>query len=237
MKLSAAQRKIASEFVIGLSICGAAYYFLVQPLKRELIVLNTQTAEALASSPVTAPPDPAKVQSLLRSVREKADRILDNGKVARSEAEMFARLNGLAARYEVRIEELRSTAKSPLSPPSNTGPAIEPANSPNAPGPAATPLVPVLLKDFRVQYEFTARGSFANATAFIAAIEDELGYSVVRNVRIVPFAEGDTDVVTLSVRTEHFDFDLSALNALLGTGAVAAAPEPTGNAAPGGTQR
>ena len=240
MKLSIAQRKMVAELVIGLSICGGAYYFLVQPLKRELIAIRAQTSDALTKSPVTTPPDPAKIQALLRTVREKSERIVAGGDVARSEAEMFSRLGSLAGKFAVRIEELRSVSKSTFA--QTPAPAPAPAPAPNTPpgqpgDPSAPPIA--IAKDARVQYEFSARGTYANITAFLAAIDDELGYSIVRSVRMVPVGEGESDLISVSVRTEHFDFDTTALNAILNAPAVAAAPEsaPPSPSGPGGTHR
>jgi hypothetical protein len=236
MKLTVAQRKMFAELVIGLSICGAAYYFLVQPLKKELAAVRAQTSATMAVATVPTPPDPAKLAAIIQSVKDKSERIAAGGVVARSEAEMFSRLGSLAKRFDVRIDELRSVSKSTISVASPAAPAPAPGPPAGPPGgPPGGPIDPIAglvipPKDTRVQYEFSARGAYPSVAAFLAAIGTDLGHSVVRTVRLSPAGATDPKMLSVSVRTEHADFDVAAVNA-----ALTAPPGPPGTPGSPGT--
>lgn len=220
MKLTVSQRKVAAELFVGLAVCGAAYYFAVQPLKRELQDLRTKIRAAQAKDSIAAPPDPAKVAALFESIRIKSAAIAEQGEIARSEASMFARLNELASKFSVRIDELRSTGSSAAAG------AHAPAAPSPAPAPPPDPAVPPI-RDTRTTYEFTARGAYADVAAFLGAIGSDLGYAVVRGVRLVPTGEATPNQLAVTIQTEHFEFDVAAMKRLAST---ELAPVTTGGA-------
>lgn len=228
MKLSQAQRKMVAEVFVGLAMCGAAYYFLVQPLRKELMDVRAQVSAALAKAPITTPPDPAKVAALMENVKAKADRVQAAGEIARNESAMFARVSDLASSFNVRIEELRPSNKA-------TQAAFVPLGV-ATPSPGATPpaggaiaLAPATPKDSSVSYEFAARGTYPDITAFITALGSELGYTVVRGVRMNTGGGDGKSSILVNIKTEHFNIDVSAALALTS----APAELPTGPAANG----
>lgn len=225
MKLASAQRKTAAELVIGLAICGAAYYFLVQPLKRELFSLRAQSQTAASKAPVATPPDPAKVASLIENIRAKCQTICQRGEIARSEAAMFSQITQIASRFSIQIDELRVNTNA------RPGSTVTAAPPPGAGNPAQPPdpAIPVPPKDTRTAYEFAARGSYPNVAAFLSALGSDLGYAVVRDVRISPPAEASPDQISVTVRTEHFAFDVGAVSALVDAQPASA---PSGGGAP-----
>jgi hypothetical protein len=229
MKLSAGHRSMLIEFGLGVGLCGAAYYFGVMPLqatlaktRAEVSAMMSKSAGPGASRDPSATLDADKIDSAIESALKIASEVDAASLPARNESEMFSRLNALAARHNVTINQLQiaksagtTATPSPAAPPTPAAPSAPSAPSGHmggAPGAPLTagPAAPTA-KDRRVQYALTARATYSDLCTFLGELQTQLGYTIITKLTINPASVDNPGVVSVQISTEHLDFDVSAL--------------------------
>src|SRR5262249_42252561 len=125
--------------------------------------------------------------------KASADRIEQTGRYARQEQELYAALTSAANACRVRIDQMSpsklGSGKGGHAP---TGPEM-PENGPNA----------------AVGYTIDATATYTDLAAFLKSIRTDLGYSLIKSVRLNPTQDTKSKMVHAYIETEHFSFDAS----------------------------
>lgn len=231
MSLSPAARQSLAEITIGLSVCCAAFYFGLEPLERSLADTRAKVAKAQSSAqaqPSSAAVDPAKLASTVATIKEQAQQLKSNGMGAREQGALFGAYNALAAKFGVRIDQLAEAPKPVQAPVPSPAPAPTPG-PPGQPGPEVAGGAPAPARESRVTYTLSARADYTGMTAFVAALPEQLGFVRILSIKVQPAGTNDPREIIATIQTEHFDFDISEIMALIDPSAktaVAASPTP-----------
>jgi hypothetical protein len=187
------RRQLVAQAAIGVTLCFGAYMLLadgprtrLQTARAEVQGLQAQVqgAESMRDR------IPAITKSLEAVERESAQ-VNQMGKAARDERGLFAALMALAAKHQVRLDELN---------PTRMGPGGAKETTAKTTGQA----------DVAVGYSMVAVGAYENIAGFLAAVSTELGYVAVRTVRLAPEPNDTARLVRATIETEHYSFDVSA---------------------------
>lgn len=207
-------RKAFAEMAIGLMVCGAVHMFLIAPQNARLARLQAEV-DSIATAPGAAPALSAEqLDRLTRSAAEWADEVTRLSDAAQSETRLFTEIMTLAERSGVRIDQLQPTgqpAGHAAAPPEQHA-----AAAPDAAQPASAEPVPP--KQGAVGYTMVVSSSYVELIGFLAALPRQIGFTVVRSVRLEPLEASDrgtaTDLVRAEVQTEHYWFDATQLRTL-----------------------
>jgi len=205
-------RGVGSELVIGAAICSAGYFFLVDPMERDLASTREQigVAQAELSREQAAALPPEKAQSVVQVATALREQVQRRSEPARSQAAMFSAIMMLADSCHVRIDQLQPKAP-------KTGAARAPDAPPPPPG------------DAHCGYSISADAHFASIAHFVQALQEELGLTSVRSVRLTPTSTAGDTSVHATIETEHWAFDLKSGAAPAAPGS-APATSPVGSA-------
>ena len=190
------RRQLLAHGAIGLAACFGMYMALVDGPRKQL--MEAQAKRALLTDQVRTTEGlrdqiPAMSAALGKLTREAED-IQTMGRLAREERGLFAAVMSLAESHHVRLDELNPVKTAP---------------GPRRPiGPAAPTTVPTS-NDTSVGYTMVAVASYDNIAAFAAALRTDLGYSVVRSIRLTPVQDERVRLVRAVIETEHYSFDTS----------------------------
>jgi hypothetical protein len=197
------KRQLIAHSAIGLAVCIGAYMALVDSPRKTLATQRTEN-ESLAAQVATAEglrdQVPAMSAALDKAAQEAA-RISEFGRPARDERGLFAAMISLAAHHDIRLDELN---------PMRLGVARDAAPRADA---AAMP------HDAAVGYSMVAVGSYDHIVTFLRALSGELGYTLIRSVKLTPSVDDKVQLVRAIIETEHFSFDPSARAPLADAGA------------------
>jgi hypothetical protein len=220
-----------AECAIAVSVCAAGYIFLVDPVKQDLAKVQSQVAAARAEQSQqssSAGLSEPQVAELRRVVAERAEQIQARSNVVKDQSALFGALMALGVEHKIRIDQLQpgvttvgaeSTTPQPRNVFGNTDPAAG----------GAAPTEPPKPRDTRMTCTLVVQGSYANITNFLAALQRDLGYTNILDVRLNPAAESGPNVVAATIQTEHFAFDLSSLKpAATPTSLTSATPASNG---------
>lgn len=212
-------RRTAAEVAIGLLVCGAAHLFLIGPHNARLARLQAE-AEALAAAPSAGPALSAEqVATLTRLAARWADEVTRRSESARDDTRLFTAIMTLAESSGVRIDQLQPTGRPEATRKPPSGPSAEGT----APADGSLPASSEPAAHGGVGYGMVVSAEYGRLAAFLAALQREIGFTVVRSVRLEPDDSGDgSDRVLAHVQTEHYWFDASQLRALAGAGLPAA---------------
>ena len=197
-------RRMVSEFAIGLMVCAGGYFFLVNPARTQTAKVRAQIDQAqrdAEGTPGLASLTDAQVRELMRVTSERAHEIATRTEPARDEASLFTAVMSLANRHNVRVDQLQpnsSEAHAPTPPPAPVDPLAPPTPAP---------------KDTRTAYTISAVAPYSDLAAFLHSLQNRLGYTVVRSVRVVPAGNDTPDFVHAIIDTEYMAFDLAAVDA------------------------
>jgi hypothetical protein len=190
------RRQILAHGAMGLAACVGAYMVLVDGPRKQLVNAHAEE-QALTEQVRTAEGlrdrVPAMTAALDQTTRQAND-IKDMGRLAREERGLFGAVMSLAGTHHVRLDEL-NPAKI----------VTGPARGPGLPGQATPPAA----IDTAVGYTMVAVASYEDLAAFTAAIRGELGYSVIRAIRLTPVQDERAKLVRAVIETEHYSFDTS----------------------------
>jgi len=196
-------RTVISQGVIGLAICVGGYMMAVDPVsaklataKAEEAALRAQAREAEALRDIVP-----QVTGASARAKAEADRIHEAGRLARNEQDLYATLTSIANECNVRIDQMspvRITAKG--------------AASGQVPDPAAPGL------NAATGYSIDAAADYTDLTRFLRRIRTELGFAIVKTVRLTPTMDTRVKTVQAYIETEHFSFDASPVDLTAGPG-------------------
>lgn len=214
MSKSSDTRRLVCEFVVAAAICGGAYYFLVDGAHAKLAAVRADIAKVqqdeAARSGIGSLTD-GQVSDLLRTTSEKAAQMRARSAPALDESTMFARLSELASMNSVRVEQLNPVQTQGASAPSvGLPPGVQPG-TPAAAAAGTTPDGIAPAKDIRIGYSLAVTGKYPDLTAFVSALTDRLGYTIVKSVRITQPDVRTPDMLRAAIETEHLAMDLSAV--------------------------
>jgi Tfp pilus assembly protein PilO len=191
------RRELFAHGLIGVALCIGAYFMFIDSPRKKLADAQAE-AEGLETQVRTAESLMGQVPALSKAL-ERVDRevlaIRDMGRPAREQRGLYAAITSLAASNGVRLDELNPVAVS-----ATLG---QDQHAAQGPKPA----------DVTIAYNMVGIGTYEQAAAFIAALRTQLGYSVVRSVRIVPVQDEHVRLVRAIIDTEHYSFDPSPVQA------------------------
>jgi len=198
------KRRLMTEAVIGAGLCLGAHFVLVDPMRQALGSTRSRIGalEAAQSAGNLGAESIPKVLAALEQVRREAAAIEEAGRLARDEGAMFGRIQDLAQLHQVRIEHMEPRQPRPgedllTGAPPAARPGVAGGQGSARPGDAA------------LGYAISISGEFADVGAFLDALQNDLGYTVLRSVRISPGADSMSSLLSVVVETAHFAFSAS----------------------------
>ncbi len=190
------RRQIVAHGAMGLAACVGAYMALVDGPRKQLVDAHAQV-QALTEQVRTAEglrdQIPAMTAALDKATHE-VSQIRDMGRLAREERGLFAAMMALAGAHHVRLDELNPARVT-------SGPGKDRAQ--------LTALTNVPQGDIAVGYTMVAVASYDEIAAFTEAIRNDLGYTLIRSVRLTPVQDERVKLVRAVIETEHYSFDTS----------------------------
>ncbi len=197
-------RNVIAQGAIAFMVCLGAFMFLVDPASKKLASARAQETMLLsqASAVEALRNSVPQISAAATRAREEAERIQQTGRLARQEQELFAALSSLAARSKIRVDQLTpnkviGTNKLPGAGQSASSAPEQPESSLNA----------------AFGYTIDATAPYSDLAAFLKAVRTELGYCLVKSVRISPTQDLNSNLVHAIIVTEHYSFDASPLAA------------------------
>ncbi len=222
MNLHPETRTRIAECTIGLCLCGAAYYFLVAPLRAEAQSVRTEVAALTAAPRVNndTPLDPERLRRLASELREHLARLETRGAPARDQTELFTRVNALAERLNLRIDRLAAVSqRTAPTPPAPTPPTDA----------SGQPVLP--RKDIRTVYSIDVQARYEDLPPLLTALRDEVGLCVIRSLRLTAPGEVGQVILPVTLEVEAFAIDATPLSSLL-TPTALPGPPPIAEAKP-----
>lgn len=206
MRISSGHRTLVAQFVIAGAVCGAAYYFLVEPAKQSLAAtrnkvsaLLSQNGQGSASTSIST----AQIETIGRETQARGSQIQRRSAPARNEALMFAGLSALANRHSVRLDQVQVAQKAR----GRSQPPVPAAQPPDGQPPAPK----TASADTAVGYSIVAQGTYTDLAGFIGDLARNMGFTVITGLRITPVGDETPDQLRADISTEHFAFDASAV--------------------------
>lgn len=188
------KRQPVAEFAAGLLACAAAHFFLVAPIETELARVEAE-ADALSSraTPGGLTLSAEQLADATTEAAAMADRVRACSEPAKDDTRLLTGVMELAQRAGVRVDQLqpvRSKA-APTPPPPTTNPDGTPALPPAEPA---------------VHCRMVVAAPYAKLVGFVASIPRDLGFAVVRSIRLEPDPDGGPDFVRANIETDHHAF-------------------------------
>lgn len=226
---TAPARALLAECAIAVSVCAAGYIFLVDPVKQDLsrarAQLNAATAEQSKNAGSSTLSE-AQVADLRAVVADRSGRIAARSAPARDQAALFSSIMALGAEHNVRIDQIQPGVTSIVG--EGAAGAPQPRQVFPQPGAGATdpgaPAEPPKPRDVRTTCTLVVQGTFGRLTSFLSALQNDLGYTAITDLRVNPTPESGPETVAATIQTEHFAFDLGPL---AGAGPKSASAEPS----------
>jgi hypothetical protein len=185
------RRQVIAHGAMGLAACIGAYMVLVDGPRKQLATAaeqNKSLTNEVRSAESLRDQIPAMTAALTRAGQDEAQ-LRDMGRLAREERALFAAMMSLAGTHRVRLDELNPVRAAKAGMPSEKN-----TNQVN---------------DVTVGYSMVAIASYEDLAAFAAAIRNDLGYAVIRSMRLTPVQDEHEKLVRAVIETEHYSFDAS----------------------------
>jgi hypothetical protein len=192
-------RTVISQGVIALMACVGGYMFLVDPLSNKLAAARAEE-ESIASRARAADSLRDSVPQITAAVaraRAEAERIHQTGRLARQEQELYATLTSVANECKVRIDQMTPNK---ILTAAKAGQNAQTAPDSLEGGPNAA-----------TGYTIDATATFSDLAMFLKAIRTDLGYSIIKSVRMTPSSDTRRKTVHAFIETEHFAFDAAPI--------------------------
>ncbi|MBY0308551.1 MAG: hypothetical protein K2Q09_07400 [Phycisphaerales bacterium] len=187
-QISQAVRAFLPELAIGSACCAAGYFFFVDPLVKKAAAAHAEVdALTLAITHAGAKP-PAADPDRAEAARRALDAVSRRSAVATDQPRLLQAVSTLADQCGVRIEQ--------FNPALPRGPRPAPGQS----GMAAKTDKKV---EQRSAFSICFTATYANAGRFIRSLQQDIGFTAVRSLRIAPISPTDTDTVSVVIDTEH----------------------------------
>ena len=175
-------RDTLAHGVIAATVLAGAYMLVADRLSVEV-----RDAEAMRDRV-------AEMTAAVREAETRASVIRERSELSGNGRALHTALTDLATRHKLRLDELNPSAASSLpAPAKGPGPGIPAASAANV--------------DKALAFSMVATASYSDVAKFMQDLQTELGYSVVRSVRVSPVAE-QPGVVRATISTEHYWFDV-----------------------------
>lgn len=187
-------RTVISQGVIGLAICVGGYMMAVDPVNAKLATAKAEEAALRGQARDAEALRDIVPQITAASTRAKAEaeRIHEAGRLARNEQDLYATLTSIANECNVRIDQM-----SPVKVLAKTG-QVQDAGASGFN--AAT------------GYTIDAAADYTDLTRFLRRIRTELGFAIVKSVRLTPTMDTRVKMVQAYIETEHLSFDASPVD-------------------------
>ncbi|HZW06435.1 MAG TPA: hypothetical protein VFF65_04870 [Phycisphaerales bacterium] len=213
-------RSFLPELAIGSACCAAGYFFFVDPLVGKLAQAQAEVDTlTLAIAKGAGKPPAAADDAKARLAKEALETIAARSALAADQARLLQAVSTLADTCQVRIEQ--------FSPAAPRGPRAAPGQSPVKPDPRI---------EQRTALSISLTGTYADTARFIRAIQQDVGFTTIRSLRVSPASGAAADTVSVTVDTEHVAVNTKALAAAQATpvnpaqpGQQAAAPSAEHN--------
>ncbi len=186
-------RNVVAHALIGAAILVGSYLTVVDRNQQQLSAVRVQTASLegkVREAEALRDLIPSMTGALDATEKETAAIKASSTPVA-DERALYASLMSIAASHQVRLEEVNPAAPQPLM----LGPKT-----------SAETLKSARSIEHSIGYSIVATATYTNAAAFLRAIETDLGFSIVRSVRLSPLPE--SGMIRLMLNTEHYAFDV-----------------------------
>lgn len=194
-----AHRTLIAIGVIGVSLCLGLSLGLIQPVRSSIAEMRGQIdaeRRAIAEDESRRDTLPAMKMRLSR-VQADLNAIKERSAIASSERDLYSAISTLAAKHNITLDHL--TPERPREVAAPKAPASVPGFQPGA---AVTPA-----KDVSVSYGMSVVATYPALIAFLADLEQNVGYAVVRAVRIDPTPVENTKTLNASIQVEFYAFD------------------------------
>jgi hypothetical protein len=185
------RRTLVAQSAIALAVCLGGYIVFVDPPRQELVQERAKAA-ALASQVQQADSTRDQIPQItaaLQAATGDAANLLELGRLARDERQLYAAVVATAEQHRVQIDQL-NPAKMPAAP-------TRPGAQPDMTG----------VRDIALGYSISAAGAYSDITAFVHALQSELGFTMVRSISLASRGNQGEDNLRASIDTAHFFFD------------------------------
>jgi hypothetical protein len=208
-------KRTAIELALGVGLCAAAFIFGLKPLERKLDEARAKVS-SLESQIAAGTSDTLTVEQtveMISKARQSVRQTRERSGAARDEGATFGAIMNLASKHGVRVDQLQPASARPIKNKAAEAPApvVNPTtqaaaqSSTSAPTPALAPPA-----DRRAACAMTVTGDYASVVEFVRAIERELGFGLVRSVRLTPVGDTSDQRVSCAIETEHLAIDTSS---------------------------
>lgn len=202
--LSQVVRSFLPELAIGSACCAAGYFFFVDPLVAKLAQAHAEVDTLTFAITKGAGQAPAAVDSAkAQFAKEALDTIAARSALAADQARLLQAVSTLADTCRIRIEQ--------FNPANPRGPRPAPGQSATKPDPKI---------EQRTALSISLTGTYADTARFVRAMQQEIGFTTLRSIRVSPTGASTPDTVSVTIDTEHVAVNTKAL-------AASQAPAPT----------
>ncbi|HPO93403.1 MAG TPA: hypothetical protein PL072_08015 [Phycisphaerales bacterium] len=195
------KRNLLAECAIAVLVCGAAQYFVAQPVSRSLAAVRDRVTQlgATGAGGVTGV-DARAVSGLIDDIRSAADRIDERNAVLRGPSALLDELTRAAEACSVKLVEVRPLQTVAIEP--KPDPAAAAASAvPGAPPPAPA------YRDLRSTCHLTVQGSYGAVLAFAKSLSEQIGFTQVASLQVTPAGDGPRDAVLAQMQVHQYQFD------------------------------
>jgi Tfp pilus assembly protein PilO len=203
--LSQVIRSFLPELAIGSACCAAGYFFLVDPMvgklaqaHAEVDALTMAVTKGAGQAPAVA--DDPKARFAAKAI----DTIAARSALAADQAHLLQAVSTLADTCRVRIEQFNPA---------------QPHGPRTVPGQSAVKADPKI--EQRTALSISLTGTYADTARFIRTMQQEIGFTMIRAMRVAPTGASTPDIVSVTLDTEHVAVNPKAL--------AAAQAAPTGH--------
>ena len=178
-------RSAAAELAIGLALCAAGYFLLVEPAERRLAEVShrVERLERTARAGDGPAVSDEQAQRATARVRARAQNVAARSAPAGSETAMFSALMALADAHNARIDQLQ-----PMPVRERTGTLATRGGA-------------------RSAYSMSVLADFGDLASLVEALQHDLGFTNIRSIRLTSTGEPGTRHVQAAIETEHRGFD------------------------------
>ncbi len=185
------RNKIIAQTVVALSVIVGGYSLFTDPARKTLAQVqaelqNTRNTILEVETVHASTPD---IQKAIIQLKELSSQVNENGRVARDRGSMFAALTTIAAQHNIIVEQIEPVES-----------ADQPANVPSD----NEPQIDALYQGYRINII----GQYPEVVAFVRSLQRDLGYTIVRSVRLTPTYSKDSPTVRADIETVHHAFDI-----------------------------
>lgn len=204
-------RQFGAECLVAVSICGGAYFFLVDPIRAQFHQVVAEIRRVSTVPPATpgAAITAEDARNILEQVQRQTGLIDRRSAVARDESALFASMMALAAAHDIRVDGLTPVGTGAGEPTKSRRSSSEPAVAPPPPPPPGVELPEPPPVDTRLEFSMSTVSHYLDLIRFVDALQSSSGYTVIKSVKVEPADDAAPDRVRATIETVHLAFDTS----------------------------